>query len=168
MSESSPSVRIIGCGNTLMGDDGVGIRVVETLKKERTGIPEGIDILDAGVCGLDILNLLEGVDKVIIIDSVVGSGLTKKGSILRFDLEDLLNKDSEHVGIFSAHDIGISDILAIGKHVQELPEVIVFGIEIGEINHDLSMDLSPEVLAAVDSVIPYIFEEIARNTLIKV
>lgn len=132
MSEFDPSVRIIGCGNTLMGDDGVGVRVVRTLEKKGCDIPEGIDILDAGVCGLDILNLLEGVDKVIIVDSMMCS--TKKGSILRFELEDLLNKDHEHVGIFSAHDISISDILSIGKHVQDLPEVIVFGIEIGEVN----------------------------------
>ncbi|MCD4801191.1 MAG: hydrogenase maturation protease [Methanococcoides sp.] len=131
MSEFDPSVRIIGCGNTLMGDDGVGVRVVRTLEKKGYDIPEGIDILDAGVCGLDILNLLEGVDKVIIVDSMMAS--TKKGSILRFELEDLLNKDYEHVGIFSAHDISISDILSIAKHVQDLPEVIVFGIEIGEV-----------------------------------
>ncbi|NYT18825.1 MAG: hydrogenase maturation protease, partial [Methanosarcinales archaeon] len=83
MSEFDPSVRIIGCGNILMGDDGVGVRVVEALKKMECGILEGADILDAGVCGLDILNLLEGVDKVIIVDSMVGSGSAKKGSILR-------------------------------------------------------------------------------------
>ncbi|WP_445475300.1 hydrogenase maturation protease [Methanococcoides methylutens] len=162
MSEFVPSVRIIGCGNTLMGDDGVGVRVVGALKKEGSGLPEGIDVLDAGVCGLDILNLLEGVDKVIIVDSMIGS--TKKGSILRFELEDLLNKDYENVVILSAHDIGISDILGIGKHVQDLPEIIVFGIEVVEIKQELSMDLSPEVLAAVDRVIPYIIEEIALKS----
>jgi len=133
MSEFDQSVRIIGCGNILMGDDGVGVRVVEALEKMESGIPEDIDILDAGVCGLDILTLLDGVDKVIIVDSMVGSGSTKRGSILRFELEDLLNKDYEHVGIFSAHDICISDILSIAKHVQDLPEIIVFGIEIGEV-----------------------------------
>ncbi|MCD4806444.1 MAG: hydrogenase maturation protease [Methanococcoides sp.] len=164
MSEFVPSVRIIGCGNTLMGDDGVGVRVVEALKKEGSDLPEDIDVLDAGVCGLDILNLLEGVDKVIIVDSMVGRGSTKKGSILRFELEDLFNKDYENVGLLSAHDIGISDILAIGKHVQDLPDIIVFGIEISEIKEELSMDLSPEVLAAVDRVIPYIVEEIGGTS----
>ncbi|NPE27725.1 hydrogenase maturation protease [Methanococcoides sp. SA1] len=162
MSEFVPSVRIIGCGNTLMGDDGVGVRVVEALEKMESGIPEGIDILDAGVCGLDILNLLEGVDKVIIVDSMMGS--TKKGSILRFELEDLLNEDHEQIGIFSAHDISISDVLTIGKHVQDLPEVIVFGIEIGEIKEELSMDLSLEVLDAVERVIPYIVEEMVGSS----
>ncbi|WP_440951663.1 hydrogenase maturation protease [Methanococcoides sp. FTZ1] len=131
MSESVPSVRIIGCGNLLMGDDGVGVRVVEALEKMRHGLQEGVDIRDAGVCGLDLLNLLEDVDKVIIIDSVVGSGNAKKGSILRFEIEDLLDKDNEHVGIFSAHDIGIFDILTIAKHFQELPEIVFFGIEVG-------------------------------------
>ncbi|UGV41704.1 hydrogenase maturation protease [Methanococcoides orientis] len=160
MSELNPSVRIIGCGNILMGDDGVGVRVVEALEKIESGILEDIDILDAGVCGLDILNLLDGVDKAIIVDSMVGSGSTKRGSILRLDLDDLLNKDHEYAGIFSAHDIGISDILTIGKHVQDFPDIIVFGIEVGGIREDLSMDLSPEVLAAVDRVISYIIEEI--------
>jgi hydrogenase maturation protease len=164
MSEFDPSVRIIGCGNILMGDDGVGVRVVEALEKMESGIPEDIDILDAGVCGLDILNLLDGVDKVIIVDSMVGSGSTKRGSILRFELEDLFDKDHEHIGIFSAHDIGISDILSIGKHVQDLPNIIIFGIEIGEIKEELSMDLSPEVLDAVERVIPYIVEEIGGTS----
>ncbi|MDA0524892.1 hydrogenase maturation protease [Methanococcoides alaskense] len=164
MSEFDPSLRIIGCGNILMGDDGVGVRVVEALEKMGAGIPEDIDILDAGVCGLDILNLLEDVDKVIIVDSMVGSGSTKRGSILRFELEDLLNKDHEDVGIFSAHDISISDILSIGKHVQDLPEIIVFGIEIGEVKEELSMDLSSEVLDAVERVIPYIIEEMVGTS----
>ncbi|SES67214.1 hydrogenase maturation protease [Methanococcoides vulcani] len=162
MPELNPSVRIIGCGNTLMGDDAVGVRIVEALKKMELEPLEGIDILDAGVCGLDILNLLEGVDKVIIVDSIIGN--TKKGSILRFEGEDLLNKDYEHGGIFSAHDICISDVLVIGKHVQDLPEILVFGIEIGGIKEELSMDLSLETLAAVDRVIPYIIEEIVGTS----
>ncbi|AKB85385.1 Hydrogenase maturation protease [Methanococcoides methylutens MM1] len=144
-----------------MGDDGVGVRVVEALEKRASDLPEKVEIHDAGVCGLDILNLLDGVNKVIIIDSIVGSGSGEKGSILRFGLEDLLSKANEHAGIFSAHDFGISDILTIAKHVQELPEIIVFGIEIGNIQQDMSMDLSPEVLDAVGRVIPYVVEEIS-------
>lgn len=164
MSQSNPSVRIIGCGNLLMGDDGVGIRVVEALKKEGSGIPDGTDIIDAGVCGLDLLNLLEGVDKVIIVDSMVGSETVKKGSILRFEPDDPLDEGHEYAAMFSAHDIGIADILTIAKHVQDLPKIIVFGIEVGEIRQDMSMDLSPEVLDAVSGVIPYIVEEISGKS----
>jgi hydrogenase maturation protease len=150
-----------------MGDDGVGIKVVASLKKEGSGIPDGIGILDAGVCGLDILNLLEGVDKVIIVDSVVGGGSdTKKGSILRFELEDLLDADHEHAGIFSAHDIGITDILNIAKHVQPLPEIIFFGIDIGEVRQEMSMGLSLEVLDAIDRVIASIVKEVASEVAI--
>ena len=67
-------IRILGCGNLLMGNDGIGLKVVEALKKTELKELEGLEILDAGVCGLDLLNLLDGVRKVIIVDAILVGG----------------------------------------------------------------------------------------------
>ena len=150
------SVRILGCGNPLMGDDGIGIRVIEKLKKTPLNEMEGVDIIDAGVCGLDMLNLFEGASKVIIVDAVVGGGGSEVGSIRRFSGDEL--KGGGFQDGFSVHDIGISDVLNIGEHVQSMPEVVVFGIEIRR-KFELSMELTERVQDAVGVAVGMVLDE---------
>ena len=63
MSILHAPVRILGCGNPLMGNDGVGLKVIEALHKTELKDLKDLDIEDAGVCGLDLLNLLDGRQK---------------------------------------------------------------------------------------------------------
>ncbi|MCQ1534999.1 hydrogenase maturation protease [Methanosarcina sp. KYL-1] len=151
-------VRILGCGSPLMGDDGVGLKVVEALKKTELEGLEGLEIIDAGVCGLDLLNLLDGARKVIIVDAILTGSLT--GSIHRFNGRDLIESDSPSV-LVSVHDLSISDVLRIGEQVQDLPEIVVFGIEIGKPATEISRELSPKVLASVDEAVECIREEVS-------
>ena len=69
MSILHAPVRILGCGSPLMGNDGVGLKVIEALHKTELKDLKDLDIEDAGVCGLDLLNLLDGARKVIIVDA---------------------------------------------------------------------------------------------------
>lgn len=149
-------VRILGCGNPLMGDDGAGIRVIEELKKTHLNEVAGVEIIDAGVCGLDLLNLFEGASKVIIVDAVVGDGESAFGSIRRFSGDEL--KGGGFQDGFSVHDIGISDVLNIGEHVQSMPEIIVFGIEIRK-RFELSMELTERVQDAVGVAVGMVLDE---------
>lgn len=149
------SVRILGCGNPLMGDDGAGIRVIEKLKKTHLNEVAGVEIIDAGVCGLDLLNLFEGASKVIIVDAVVGGG-SAVGSIRRFSGDEL--KGGGFQDGFSVHDIGISDVLNIGEHVQLMPEIVVFGIEIRK-RFELSMELTERVQDAVGVAVGMVLDE---------
>ena len=71
----------MGAGNILMRDDGIGVRAIERLK-ELGGLPEEIDVIDAGTATLDALPLLDGVERLIIIDAVKGGGTP--GTIYRF------------------------------------------------------------------------------------
>jgi len=151
-------VRILGCGSPLMGDDGVGLKVIEVLKKTELEGLEGLDIADAGVCGLDLLNLLEGASKVIIIDAVLTG--SRKGSVHRIEGRDLIQGTEPHT-LVSVHDLTITDVLRIGEQVQSLPEIVVIGIEIGELATEISRDISPEVLGAVDEAIKLIRKEIS-------
>ncbi|AKB73949.1 Methanophenazine hydrogenase maturation protease [Methanosarcina lacustris Z-7289] len=159
MSILHAPVRILGCGSLLMGDDGVGLKVIEALKKTELEELEGLDIEDAGVCGLDLLNLFDGARKVIIVDAVLAG--SRKGSVHLIEGKDLLNGTEPHT-LVSIHDLTITDVLRIGEQVQSLPEIVVIGIEIGELATEISRDISPEVLKAVDKAIELIRAEIGE------
>ncbi len=159
MSILHAPVRVLGCGSPLMGDDGIGLKVIEALKNTELEGLEGLDILDAGVCGLDLLNLLEGAKKVIIVDAVLTG--SRAGSVLRIEGRDLVKGTDTHT-LVSVHDLTITDVLRIGEHVQSLPEIVVIGIEIGELATEFSRDISPEILKAVDEAIKLIREEISE------
>jgi hydrogenase maturation protease len=141
-----------------MGNDGVGLKVIETLKKMELDELEGLDIVDAGVCGLDLLNLLDGARKVIIVDAILAGG--SPGSVHRIEGRDLLTGAEFHP-LISVHDLTIIDVLMIGEQVQTLPEIVVIGIEIGTRATDISMEISPEVLKGVDEAIELIRKEIS-------
>lgn len=153
-SQRNP-IRILGCGNLLMGDDGVGIRVIEALENTHLGSMDGVELIDAGVGGLDILNLLDGAGRVIIVDAMVSGN--KVGSVCRFDGSELKGKLRQDM--FSIHDLGIYDVLNIAKHVQDVPEVVIFGIEVGQIS-GISLELSSGMDDAVADAVCCIMDEV--------
>ena len=153
-------VRILGCGNLLMGNDGVGLKVIEALKKTELGSLENLDIADAGVCGLDLLNYFDGAKKVIIVDAVLAD--SSVGSVHRLDGKDIIKSTDEPL-LVSGHDLTITDVLRIGEHVQSLPEIVVIGIEIGTIVTDATLEISPEVLKGLDEAVRLIKEEVSST-----
>jgi hydrogenase maturation protease len=153
-------VRILGCGNLLMGNDGVGLRVIEALEKTEIGSLENLDIADAGVCGLDLLNYFDGARKVIIVDAVLAN--SPVGSVHRLEGKELLKTD-EPLNLVSVHDLTILDVLRIGEHVQVLPEIVVIGIEIGTIVTDATLEISPEVLKGLDEALRLIKQEVSST-----
>ena len=161
MSILHAPVRILGCGNLLMGNDGVGLKVIEALQKTELKGLKDLDIVDAGVCGLDLLNYFDGARKVIIVDAVLAD--SPVGSVHRLDGKDLIKSTEEPLNLVSAHDLTITDVLRIGEHVQTLPEIVVIGIEIGTIVTEATLEISPEVLEGVDEAIRLIREEISST-----
>lgn len=153
-------VRILGCGNLLMGNDGVGLRVIEALGKTELGSLEDLDIADAGVCGLDLLNYFDGARKVIIVDAVLAN--SPVGSVHRLEGKDLLKTD-EPLNLVSVHDLTILEVMRIGEHVQVLPEIVVIGIEIGTIVTDATLEISPEVLKGLDEAVRLIKQEVSST-----
>jgi hydrogenase maturation protease len=141
-----------------MGNDGVGLKVIEALQKTELGSLENLDIVDAGVCGLDLLNFLDEARKVIIVDAVLAN--SPVGSVHRFEGKDLL-KSTEPLNLVSVHDLSITDVLRIGEHVQSLPEIVVIGIEIGTVITEATLEISPEVLKGLDEAVRLIKEEVS-------
>jgi hydrogenase maturation protease len=143
-----------------MGNDGVGLKVIEALHKTELKDLKDVDIEDAGVCGLDLLNLIEDARKVIIVDAILAD--SPPGSVHRIEGKDLLGGTEFHP-LVSAHDLTITDVLKIGEHVQKLPEIVVIGIEIGSIVTEATQEISPDVLKGVDIAIRAIRDEVSSS-----
>ncbi len=123
------TVVVVGCGNELVPGDDLGLRVVRRLIERQPTLPSGITlkVVEAGTPGLDLLYLLEGADKAIIVDVVLSGG--RPGLIRRLLPEDLLPARD---GPWSLHDLGVAEALELGRRVNPsaMPrEVVILGIE---------------------------------------
>lgn len=137
-----------------MGDDGVGIYILEKLKNK--DLPIHVELIDAGTGGLDILSFMENVDKLIIIDAISSGG--EIGQIHRFTYKDLPDPASMH---FSLHELGLVDVLKIGEQVMSMPDdILIIGVEIKRASQ-LNIGLTPKVNEAVPKVVEMVLDKLA-------
>jgi hydrogenase maturation protease len=141
---------ILGLGNPLRGDDGVGPRVVEELA--RRDLPEGVTVLDGGTGGLDLLRVLERWKRVVIVDAAdMGK---EPGQYTRFTPDQVRLAGASST--FSLHNAGLSGVLALADALDlELPEMVVFGVQPAEIGwkEGLSLPVETTLSALADAVL---------------
>ncbi len=144
---------ILGLGNSLRGDDGAGPAVIEWL--DRQVLPPGVETIDGGTAGLDIVSTLMGHERAIIVDAAnVGQA---PGEWMRFTPDVAQLKDNDTT--LSLHSAGLAEALALGAALNVLPPtIIIFGVQPQTL--DWSPQLSAEVLAAVPEVGQAILQEI--------
>lgn len=147
-NESSPKVLILGIGNVLMGDEGVGVHVVRHL--ENMPLPEGVACLDGGTGSFTLLEPMQRAKKVILIDATIDGA--PAGTVRR--LTPRFSKDYPRT--LTAHDIGLKDLLDAFYLLGHAPEVILFAVSIDSLQ-EVGTELSPEIAAVV--------EEVARRVL---
>jgi hydrogenase maturation protease len=153
-------IAVIGIGNILFGDDGVGVHVLNKLKCEK--LPAKVEIVDGGVGGLSLLNLVRGMDLTIFVDALAGK---EPGRIHRFTEHDLDTKVKSMLHPASLHDLGLAEMIKIGQAVYplEMPKkIIVYGIEVKE-PKEYSTELSKDVRDSVDQVVKLILKELNAN-----
>lgn len=149
-------VKVLGCGNVLVGDDGIGIRVIEKLRAME--LPPDVEVIDAGVGGLAILNWIEDADRVIIIDAVQ-TGNEPPGTVYRFTDKEL---PPSNMFMLSLHDLNLVDTLNVGRLVQKMPEeIVIIGVEVRRVA-EFTKELTPEVEAAMPEVIDLVLKEIYK------
>ncbi len=158
MIKEQPPRLILGVGNLLLRDEGVGVHVISALRDR--ALPDDVELCDGGTASFDLLDTLAGRRQVIIIDAVrTGS---EPGTIFRFTPEDI---SASREQITSLHQVGLLEILNVVEHLLDSApeEVIVLGIEAKEI--DWGLELSAEVEAAVPKVIELVRSELERRAL---
>ena len=144
---------ILGLGNPLQGDDGIGCRVVEELGK--CAQPDEVEVMDGGTPGVGLVNLIEGRARVIIVDAA--EMRLAPGEFRRFTPEQIVLTGSAQR--FSLHRSGVADALALAHELKiELPEITFFGVQPASVEWRDS--LSPPVQVAVPRVIDAILNEL--------
>jgi hydrogenase maturation protease len=153
----SRSVLILGLGNPLRGDDGVGLRVVEALNQRE--LPEGVTALDGGTGGFDLLHVLEGWERAVIVDAAdVGR---EPGQFVRFTPDEA--RLVESADGFSLHNAGLAEALALVKAVgQPLPQMVIFGVQPETIGW--GEGLSGTIEAALPDIVNAVLNEINKLT----
>lgn len=139
---------VLGLGNLLLGDEGVGVHAARALLEE--GCPDGTTILDVGTAILDAIPAIEVADRIIVVDAVKADG--EPGSVYKMPLSDFMRAPV----IASMHGFDLSRVLALAGRI-EPPEVVVIGVEPAVI--DWSMELSPRVAASFPFVLDAIRHE---------
>lgn len=113
---------VLGIGNILLGDEGVGVHAVEELKKEEW--PEYVHLVDGGTFTHDIFHILEGYDGLLVLDIVHGG--KDPGTMYRLEEKDIIQNESQRL---SLHDIDLVDSLNMAGAVGKRPEMRVLGME---------------------------------------
>ena len=154
---------IVGLGNPILGDDGVGWKVAEQVKKQLTSPPapllsgEGnrVDVEFLSLGGISLMEALIGYERAILIDAIASN--QEPGSIITSELRELPDTSAFH--ITSVHDTSLQNALKLGKAMgADLPErVAVVGIATNQI-YDFSEELSLPVGAAVSKAAQIVIE----------
>lgn len=129
-------IAVLGIGNILLKDDGIGVRAVEGLISKYGENHNGIQFVDGGTSILDLLHIFTDYEKVIVVDSLKG-GHTP-GSIYRITPEEM---GGIVKGNTSLHDVQVLDMVGNAKLLGHNPEIVIIGIEPLEITYE--MELSP-------------------------
>lgn len=147
-------IAVIGIGNILLRDDGIGIHVIYEMQKERQ--QEHIDLVDGGTSIFDLLDFFVKNDKLILVDSLKGGH--PPGTVYKVTPEELGGYIKANS---SLHDVQVLDILNSVKLMEHFPEVIIIGVEPKEIFYD--MELTPIIKDQIPKIIEIIKEELSKK-----
>ena len=146
---------ILGIGNILLKDDGIGVHVIRALEGEN--LPDCIELVDGGTSTLDMLGYFMDNPKVIVIDALRAG--YAPGTIYKIKPEAIINYRKENLSI---HDVHILDIMKMAKMMGGNPEVVIFGIEPWDISPGL--ELSEAMIQRIPAIIEHVKNELPGNT----
>ncbi len=151
MRNSAHRTLVLGLGNTLMGDEGVGVHVLRELEKR--ALPPGVVCLDGGTGGFVLLEPLQSADRIVMIDAAADGNPVATITRLtpRFS--------SEYPPTLTAHDVGVKDLLDIFYTLGGDCEVILFAITIDP-HQMITLSMSPVIESAAHDAVDCIVAEL--------
>ncbi len=155
-----PQVLLLGVGNILMGDEGIGVRVVEYLL-EHYEIPPSVEVVDGGTSGMELIGYFEEKDAIFIIDAIEKKEMTP-GDVVILDLPEI---GVIYRNRISPHQLGISEVLSVATLHEKLPSMVKL-IGIKPKNIDPGLELSPEVKASLEKVERLLLKELERLNVV--
>jgi hydrogenase maturation protease len=151
-------ISVIGVGNQLMGDDGVGVRIAEELCDQWPDTP-AVEVVCGGVAGMALMPAVLDADDIVFVDALAVDA--EPGAIFRFDPDE-----AGITGLRSttSHGMGIPYLITNARMQGHFPSFLVYAVQIGDIMAGPDT-LSPRVEAAVPRVASMIAEDVARMRL---
>lgn len=147
----SESVIVLGLGNLVHSDDGVGVHAIRSLELDAR-VPPGTVLLDGGTHGLGLLPHVSGYSRLLVIDAVDAG--QPPGTVVRFEGSALNGLP----GKSSVHQLGFADMMVALKLMGEAPpELVVFGVQ------PLSTEWSDELTAPVRDALPALLDLVVRQ-----
>ena len=148
-----PKILIIGVGNTILQDEGVGMHAARALEREK--LPPGVLVIEAETSIMDFLPQIQAAEKIIIIDALRTGA--PPGTIYRLTPEDLPVDAA-----LSLHAMGPLQVIQLAKQAGDFrAEVIIIGVEPKEM--DLGMELTPEVKAQLPKIVEVVLGELNKE-----
>lgn len=140
---SSDRILIMGAGNTVMADEGVGPRALEMLSSYYE-FPSNVQFMDVGTMGLIILDYLRDIDRLIVLDAAQGTG-HEPGTVVLYTKEELAENQVMH----SAHDARLMDVFKAASLLGiELKSTVIVGVQVASLEQWV-LELTPAVEASL-------------------
>ena len=147
--DKSNSILILGVGNYLMGDEGIGVHVIQEMAK--MDLPKQIDILDGGTGGFLLLNCFEAYKSVIFVDATMDG--KEEGTVTLIKPKFA----SDFPSALSVHDVGLKDMIEAVYLMEEKPDLHLVTISIKNLV-PMTVELSEKVKNAIPETIEKIFK----------
>ncbi len=149
-----PKILVLGVGNLLLKDDGVGVHLINALRD--TPFPDNVQLIDAGTVSHQLISLFHETDYLILIDAVDANDVP--GSIYRFSPDDINFQPERKL---SLHQMNLIDILQMAEMTGAKPEAVIIGVQPKDAS-SWSLELSDEVKAVVPKVKDLVIKEIEK------
>jgi hydrogenase maturation protease len=157
VANSEQKTLVLGLGNVIMGDEGVGVHVVRALEKH--SLPTGVECLDGGTGGFILLEPLQSADRIIMIDAAADGN--PQGTVTR----TTPRFSHDYPPTLTAHDIGVKDLLDVFYIQGGGPEVVLYAITIDP-KQSISIELSPGTAKAAEETVQRILAELKSNSAV--
>ncbi|HOP65160.1 MAG TPA: hydrogenase maturation protease [Spirochaetota bacterium] len=151
MKTQKNKVLILGIGNILHKDDGIGVHIINEISSTVSGLPEDVEVFDGGTFGYDLLPVMSGRKKIVVVDALKIDD--EPGALYRFPAKHLTDNNNK----FSLHDVGIKKIIDMLMLTGESPEIEIVGIVPEDIN-SLDIGISDSVKKSIPKAVKCILE----------
>ncbi len=150
---TSSRITVLGVGNILLKDEGVGVRVVERLS-ERYDFPDNVRVVDGGVLGTRLMGLVADTDVLIVVDAVLNQG--DPGTLYRLEGDQVPRRV---LAKQSMHQMDLPEVLALCQAIDVSPQTIVLGVEPQDMT-TMDLELTPTIAAKVDDLVAMVMAEL--------
>ncbi|MCJ7685399.1 MAG: HyaD/HybD family hydrogenase maturation endopeptidase [Desulfobacteraceae bacterium] len=154
-NSNTKHIMVLGVGNLLLTDEGVGIHAIETLL-ERYEFSQNVSIEDGGVLGMNLLGIISEADQLIVVDAIKNGGAP--GALYRLAGDDIPKRI---LAKNSLHQVDLLEALTLCQALDKVPETVIVGIEPEDIE-TLGLELTPPVQEKMDDLIAMVLKELDR------